>query len=470
MPEYITYIGPYAFEECGALPSVIIPSNVTYLGNGAFYGCDGIKSVFLHCSLDNILTHTFGKCTALEDFFCYSRKVPNTDVETFIDSYIEYATLHVPAFSIKSYSSEKPWSDFKSIVKIDMPTHTLTYIVDGEVYKKYEIEEEEAITPEAEPTKEGYTFSGWSEIPETMPAHDVTVTGTFSINKYNLIYKVDGEEYKSYEVEYGACITPEAAPTKEGYTFSGWSEIPETMPAHDLTVTGTFTINKYKLTYTVDEAEYKSYEVEYGASITPEPAPAKEGHTFSGWSEIPETMPAHDVTVTGTFSINKYKLTYTIDGEEYKTYDIEYGATITPETAPTKEGYTFSGWSEIPETMPAHDVTVTGTFSVNSYKLTYMIDDKVYKETMYEYGATITPEPKPEGDYDTFEWKDLPETMPAHDVVVYASYTSGIIEVLMASQQNVRIYSPNGKKIDKLQKGLNIIILCDGTIKKVIMK
>ena len=98
------------------------------------------------------------------------------------------------------------------------------------------------------------------------------------------------------------------------------------------------------------------------------------------------------------------------------------------------------------------------------------IDDKVYKETMYEYGATIIAEPQPEGDYDTFEWIDLPQTMPAHDVVVYASYTSGIIEVLMASQHNVRIYSPNGKKLNKLQKGLNIVILNDGTVKKIVTK
>ena len=229
-------------------------------------------------------------------------------------------------------------------------------------------------------------------------------------------------------------------------------------------------VDKYKLAYVVDDEEYKSYEIEEGASITPEPAPTKEGHTFSGWSDIPETMPAHDVTVIGTFSINKYNLTYTVDGEEYKSYEMEYGATITPEPAPTKEGYTFSGWSEIPETMPAHDVTVIGTFSINSYKLTYMIDDKVYKEMMYEYGATIIAEPQPEGDYDTFEWIDLPQTMPAHDVVVYASYTSGIIEVLMASQHNVRIYSTNGKKLNKLQKGLNIVILDDCTVKKVIMK
>ena len=165
-----------------------------------------------------------------------------------------------------------------------------------------------------------------------------------------------------------------------------------------------------------------------------------------------------------------YNLIYLVDDVEHKKYVVEQGSVIEAEEEPTKEGYTFSGWSEIPETMPDHDVTVKGTFSVNSYKLTYMIDDKVYKETMYEYGATITPELQPEGDYATFEWTDLPETMPAHDVVVYASYTSGIVELLMNKQQDVRIYSPNGNRLNSPQKGLNIIRMNDGKSKKVIIK
>ena len=65
----------------------------------------------------------------------------------------------------------------------------------------------------------------------------------------------------------------------------------------------------------------------------------------------------------GTFTINSYTLTYNVDGEVYKTYTVEYGAAIIPEPEPIKEGYTFSGWSEIPGTMPAHNVTVTGTFT-----------------------------------------------------------------------------------------------------------
>jgi len=227
---------------------------------------------------------------------------------------------------------------------------------------------------------------------------------------------------------------------------------------------------KYRLKYIVDNVEYKSFEMEEGATITPEPAPTKDGYTFSGWSEIPTTMPAHDVTVTGTFSINKYKLTYKVDGVEYKSYEVAFGASIIPEPAPTKEGYTFSGWSEIPASMPAQDVTITGTFSINKYKLTYMIDDKVYKETMYEYGATITPETQPEGDYASFEWTNLPQTMPAHDVVVYASYTSGITELLMEKLNNIQIYSPNGKRLNALQKGVNIIRMSDGKSKKIVVK
>lgn len=339
------------------------------------------------------------------------------------------------------------------------------------MYKTNEVEYGTTIIPEEAPTKTGYTFSGWGEIPSTMPAKDVTLSGTFSINNYKLTYIVDGEEYKSEDVEYNSTIAPEAEPTKEGYTFSGWSEIPEYMPANDVTVTGSFTVNTYTLTYMVDGEVYKTSEVDYGSTITPEAAPTKTGYSFSGWDDMPLTMPAKDVTVSGTFTINSYELTYIVDGEKYKTFEIVYDSAITPEAEPTKEGHTFSGWSEIPKTMPANDVTVTGSFIVNKYLITYIIDGEVYATYYVQYGAIIVPPTVEEREGFTFSgWDDILETMPAHDIVVHASYTSGIIGVLMASQQNVRIYSPDGKKLDKLQKGLNIVILVDGTVKKVMVK
>jgi len=66
-----------------------------------------------------------------------------------------------------------------------------------------------------------------------------------------------------------------------------------------------------------------------------------------------------------------------VDGDVYKSSEIEYGATITPEPDPTKEGYTFSGWSDIPATMPAHDVTVTGTFTKDGI----VVDGVTFEET-----------------------------------------------------------------------------------------
>ena len=211
----------------------------------------------------------FGSCLQLTDVYCYAEDVPNTSSTAFEGSCPENVTLYVPASAKDSYRTTAPWSSFKDVLDLGA-MFTLTYIIDGQIYKSYIMMEGKDIIPEAEPLKEGYTFSGWIDIPETMPNHDVIVTGTFNLNKYKLIYLVDGEIYKSFEIEYGSSITAEADPMKDGYTFSGWSEIPKTMPAQDVTVTGTFTVNKYNLTYMVDGNEYKTYDVEYGASITAE--------------------------------------------------------------------------------------------------------------------------------------------------------------------------------------------------------
>ena len=355
IPTSCTLVGANAFEGCSDLSSVTIPDSVTIIGERAFSACTNLVEVVVGTGITKIESCAFSNCSELKDVFVYSKNVPQTNNDVFDDSYIEYATLHVRESAVSLYKESTPWNTFKEIVKIDIPKYTITYFVDGEVYKSYKIEEDITVTPESTPTKEGYTFSGWSEIPETMPAHDVTVTGSFTVNKYKLNYKVDGEAYKTYDVEFGATITPEVEPTKEGYTFSGWSIMPETMPAHDVTVTGTFSKGQFQLTYKVDDQIYKTIYYDYNDDITPEPEPTKEGYTFSGWSEIPETMPAHDVTVTGSFTIVD-PVTITA-----KSYSRKYGEE-NPNFEYTSEGATLIGTPGI--TCDATVMSTVGEYSI----------------------------------------------------------------------------------------------------------
>ena len=86
-----------------------------------------------------------------------------------------------------------------------------------------------------------------------------------------------------------------------------------------------------------------------------------------------------------------------------------------------------------------------------THKLTYMIDGKVYKEVEVEYGATITPEPQPEGDYVNFSWTGLPETMPAKDVTVQADYVTGINGATLNDKGqmiNDKWYDLNGRRLN----------------------
>ncbi len=241
-------------------------------------------------------------------------------------------------------------------------TFRITYMVDDEVYATEEVVYGEKIELIAEPVKEGYTFSGWSEVPELMPANDLVVTGRFGIKTYSITYMVDGEVYATENLVYGAKIELMAEPVKDGYTFSGWSEVPETMPEHDVVVTGSFEIKAFDVIYMVDDEVYATDRVVCGEKIELRAEPTKRGHTFSGWSEVPELMPEHEVVVTGYFEAKIYRITYKVDDEVYFTEDVAYGELIEFIAEPVKDGYTFSGWTTSYKYMPARDVVVTGRF------------------------------------------------------------------------------------------------------------
>ena len=99
-------------------------------------------------------------------------------------------------------------------------------------------------------------------------------------------------------------------------------------------------------------------------------------------------MPANDLYVSATWRVNSYKITFDVDGNlTEKTF--KYGETVVAIENPTKVGHTFAGWSEeLPETMPANDITVEATWTVNSYKLTFDVDGNL-TEKIFKYGESV---------------------------------------------------------------------------------
>ena len=222
------------------------------------------------------------------------------------------------------------------------------------------------ITAPDNPTRKGYTFKGWDkEIPETMPAENITVKAQWGINQYTITFDTNGgNEIAPITQDYGTKITAPADPTRKGYTFKGWDkEIPETMPADNITVKAQWEINQYTITFdTNGGSEIAPITQDYGTEITAPDNPTRKGYTFKGWDkEIPETMPADNITVKAQWEINQYTITFdTNGGSEITPITQDYGTAITAPADPTRKGYTFKGWDkEIPETMPAENITIT---------------------------------------------------------------------------------------------------------------
>ena len=222
------------------------------------------------------------------------------------------------------------------------------------------------ITAPDNPTRKGYTFKGWDkEIPKTMPAENITVKAQWEINQYTITFDTNGgSEIAPITQDYGTEITAPDNPTRKGYTFKGWDkEIPKTMPAENITVKAQWEINQYTITFdTNGGSEIAPITQDYGTEITAPDNPTRKGYTFKGWDkEIPKTMPAENITVKAQWEINQYTITFdTNGGSEIAPITQDYGTKITAPDNPTRKGYTFKGWDkEIPETMPAENITIT---------------------------------------------------------------------------------------------------------------
>ena len=288
------------------------------------------------------------------------------------------------------------------------------------------------ITAPDNPTRKGYTFKGWDkEIPETMPSENITVKAQWKINQYTIAFDTNGgSEIAPITQDYGTKITAPDNPTRKGYTFKGWDkEIPETMPAENITVKAQWKINQYTITFdTNGGSEITPITQDYGTKITVPDNPTRKGYTFKGWDkEIPETMPAENITVKAQWEINQYTITFdTNGGSEIAPITQDYGTEITAPDKPTRKGYTFKGWDkEIPETMPAENITVKAQWEINQYTITFDTNGgSEIAPITQDYGTEITAPDNPTRKGYTFRgWdKEIPETMPAENITITARW------------------------------------------------
>ena len=135
IPNSVTNIEGAAFRACSGLTSVEIPNSVTNIKYGAFCECSSLFSLTLGSGVKSIESMAFGTCPKLMDVYSWSVGVPGAFADAFKDSYIEYATLHVPASSIDAYRDVSPWNQFMTFTPLETQTDYRPFVEDGKVWK-----------------------------------------------------------------------------------------------------------------------------------------------------------------------------------------------------------------------------------------------------------------------------------------------------------------------------------------------
>ena len=210
----------------------------------------------------------------------------------------------------------------------------------------------------------------------SVPADVTELTVQWTAPTYAVTLNTNGGTINNGNVTgytYGVGATLPTDVTRNGYTFKGWYDN-ENLTGSPVTAIGgaetgnkeywaKWEINQYTITFdTNGGSEIAPITQDYGTEITAPDNPTRKGYTFKGWDkEIPETMPADNITVKAQWEINQYTITFdTNGGSEIAPITQDYGTEITAPDNPTRKGYTFKGWDkEIPETMPAENITIT---------------------------------------------------------------------------------------------------------------
>ena len=312
-----------------------------------------------------------------------------------------------------------------------------------------------------EPTKEGYTFIGWTGSNGDEPQTTVTIeqgsmgnrnyTANWSAVAYNITYELNGgtlaeSNPSGYNIASETFTLNE--PTKEGYTFTGWTGSNGDVPQKPISIVqgsksnlnfnANYSLINYEITYFLNGGTENTSPTYYdvtSATINLS-QPTKDGYSFAGWSGTEIDGIASNVAIlqgsignreyTANWSINSYRLDLvkgvgidTISGDGLHEYNSEVTATCT-----VLAGYEFDSWSgdftfgNI--TMPAANATMTANTKLINYNITYELDEGVAdNETSYNVeSADITLNAPAKQGFDFIGWTGSNGDTPTIDVVI----------------------------------------------------
>lgn len=219
----------------------------------------------------------------------------------------------------------------------------------------------------ANPSKTGYTFTGWSGGPtaDTVIHADTVYTAQWTV-KSDIAVTFDpnyeGAAAQTQAATYNSPYPLPAEPTRENYTFLGWY----TAASGGAKVTGSTTVtraanhtlyarwsrNTATVTFNAGQGTVSetSRKVNAGEALGTLPTPTRKGYTFAGWQDSRGATATADTTVTTNtaYTAQWTAKTYIIpvNGEEKEIRTGEPYGKILPDTLPAKEGYDQNGWQD----------------------------------------------------------------------------------------------------------------------------
>ena len=324
---------------------------------------------------------------------------------------------------------------------LEKMTYNATFYVDGEEYRVVPTKVgEQIVAPEA-PSKQGYTFTGWTPEVGTMGIEDVSFNAVFSAGTVaytveTYVMDVTGNygdaaiENKSATTGETVSVTPEA---REGFSVAAESVLSGEVKADgSLVLKVYYSRNQYKLT--VDGNVTNVY---YGAAISVSEPAAREGYTFAGWDrDVPETMPASDVTLVSQWNENDADYTAynaakaaaeakQAEANFDKTYTAESRQALADALAKDVSGRKYTQQGEVDAAAKAINDAVTA-LELMTYKATFYVDGAEYKVVTAKVGEAIAkPDDPSKTGYVFTGWDPEVGTMGTEDLTFNAKFSAG---------------------------------------------